>query len=150
MKSLFNKDDVSSFIERMNNLKTNAPPLWGKMNAAQMLAHCCVPLESAVGKEKLKRAFIGYLFGAIALKKMVGNDKPFDKNLPTDKRFVMKANHNFAEEKTRLISLIHKFSEAGPEGITRHPHPFFGKMTPGEWDIMMSKHLDHHFRQFGV
>ena len=28
--------------------------------------------------------------------------------------------------------------------------PFFGTMTPQEWDIIQFKHLDHHLNQFGV
>jgi len=39
---------------------------------------------------------------------------------------------------------------AGPAGCTKHPHSFFGKLTPEEWAILSYKHLDHHLRQFGV
>ena len=29
-------------------------------------------------------------------------------------------------------------------------HPFFGPMTDEEWGILIHKHLEHHFRQFGL
>lgn len=38
----------------------------------------------------------------------------------------------------------------GRSSITCHEHPFFGKMTGEDWGHLMYKHLDHHFRQFGV
>ncbi|WP_262710317.1 hypothetical protein [Mucilaginibacter psychrotolerans] len=38
----------------------------------------------------------------------------------------------------------------GPEAITKKLNPFFGLLTPHEWDRLQYKHLDHHFKQFGV
>ncbi|MFT2628492.1 DUF1569 domain-containing protein, partial [Escherichia coli] len=31
-----------------------------------------------------------------------------------------------------------------------HPHPLFGKLTKKQWSDLLSKHFDHHLRQFGV
>jgi hypothetical protein len=30
------------------------------------------------------------------------------------------------------------------------PSPSFGKMTAKEWSNQFWKHMDHHFRQFGI
>jgi hypothetical protein len=119
------------------------------MNAGQMLAHCSVGLESALGDRKQKRAVIGYLFGKFAKKSAFG-EKPFSKGLPTDKSFIITEDKNTEFEKENLIILINRFTNSGHSGITKHPHPFFGKMTPEEWGILQYKHLDHHLRQFGV
>jgi transposase InsO family protein len=43
-----------------------------------------------------------------------------------------------------------RFARLGPEGCTKHPHSFFGRLTPQEWAMLMYKHVDHHLRQFGV
>ena len=53
-------------------------------------------------------------------------------------------------EREKLTGLIERFSAGGVGGCTKHPHSFFGKMTPEEWAVLMYKHLDHHLRQFGV
>ena len=53
-------------------------------------------------------------------------------------------------ERQRLCALIDRFCAAGHPGCTTNPHSFFGRMTPGEWAILMYKHLDHHLRQFGA
>lgn len=41
---------------------------WGKMNVYEMLKHFTQWEEMMLGKKKYKRAFLGRLFGKIALK----------------------------------------------------------------------------------
>ena len=149
MKDLFDKAVAAEISTRIHQLTADAKPVWGKMNVSQMLSHIQVPLLGALGEIKLKRTLIGFLFGGIAKKQMV-NEKPFKENLPTDPTFIRKGEHDFDLEKTKLLEGIDKFVAAGPTGISKEPHPFFGKLTPAEWSTLMWKHLDHHLRQFGV
>ncbi len=149
MRSLFKPADNQYMIDRINKLTVETKPLWGKMNAAQMLAHAQVPLKVAYGNVKLKRGLIGMLFGGIAKKKLVG-EQEFQKNLPTDKNFIIKDTPDFEESRNGLTQLVHQFVSSGPSGLTKDPHPFFGKLNVQEWDILMWKHLDHHLRQFSV
>jgi hypothetical protein len=150
MKSLFNHTDNQEIINRINALKPASQGLWGKMNVSQMLAHCQEPLRVAYGELQLKRGLIAMLFGSMVKKRLTQDERPFGRNLPTDKAFVVVDGKEFEKEKTELIRLIKKFAERGPEGITKDTHPFFGKMTPQEWDIVQWKHMDHHLNQFGV
>ena len=78
------------------------------------------------------------------------DDKPFKKNLPTDKSFIVVDRRDFNKEKERLIGVISNFSAVGTEAMNNRKHPFFGKLTATEWSTSMLKHLDHHLRQFGV
>ena len=48
------------------------------------------------------------------------------------------------------VAQMREFHQGGEAKCTRHPHPFFGALTPAEWSRGMYKHLDHHLRQFGV
>jgi Protein of unknown function (DUF1569) len=149
MKSLLNQIDNKEIVSRINKLTANTKRLWGKMTVAQMLAHAQNPLCVAFGEKKLKRGFLGILFGKMAKKRMTG-DAPFKKNMPTDKSFLVKEEKKFDEEKNKLIRLVLRFVTEGEAGISENPHPFFGKLTTNEWDILQWKHLDHHLRQFGV
>ncbi|MEO8148379.1 MAG: DUF1569 domain-containing protein [Bacteroidia bacterium] len=149
MKSLFNQSDTKEIIDRINRLTPETKAQWGKMNVSQMLAHAQAPLHIATDKLKLKRGLIGILFGRIA-KKQLMKPEPFKKNLPTAPEFVRKDERVFKAEKENLIDSINSFTKAGSSGITKEAHPFFGKMTAEEWDILQWKHLDHHLRQFGV
>lgn len=150
MKSLFNSNDNQEIVDRISSLTPSTQSQWGKMNISQMCAHCQAPLNVAYGDLKLKRGLMGILFGSMIKKKMSKDEKPFDKNLPTDKAFIVVDIREFESEKNKLIDLVKKFEKVGPDGITKEAHPFFGKMTDREWDILQWKHLDHHMRQFGV
>ena len=114
-----------------------------------MLAHVQPPFKVAFGELKLKRTLIGFLFGGMAKKKLT-TDEPWKRNLPTDKHFIVADHRNVDEEKKNLVALVQRFGHAGPSGISKEPHPFFGHMTTQEWEALMWKHLDHHLKQFGV
>ena len=151
MKSLFNSSDNQEIIDRIHKLTPSSKGQWGKMNVEQMLAHSRMPLMAAYGGEKMsKRGLISFLFGKMAKRQLIYSDKPFTKNLPTDKKFIIVNPEKFEKEKQDLIENIMQFSKKGPDAITKVPHVFFGKLTPQEWDILQCKHLDHHLSQFGV
>jgi hypothetical protein len=150
MKSLFNTKDVQEFITRINSVTANSKPQWGKMNAAQVMAHCTAPLKMAHGEIKGKRGLISLLFGKSAKKKFTTPGVAFSKNLPTDPKFIFPDANEFENERKKLIAKLNEFAQKGKAGITKEPHTFFGTMSPEDWDIIQSKHLDHHLRQFGV
>jgi len=148
MDTIFNPATIESFIARINKLTPATPALWGKMNVAQMLAHCQVPIQVAFGDIVTNGGLIALLFGRMAKKKLV-NDEPFGCNLPTMKEAKIADVRDFEKEKTALIALVKKF-ETGPAVLIKGPHPFFGPLTVDEWSRLQTKHLDHHLRQFGV
>lgn len=150
MSSLFNKLDSERIVARIVTLQSGQKAVWGRMTLEQMLLHCQQPFKVVFEELKLKRSLVAILLGGL-VKKSTLNDEPFKANLPTATEF--KTNHlnpEFETEKKNLIACIQKFQSAGPEGVTKQPHPFFGKMTDKEWDKLLYKHLDHHLRQFGA
>jgi len=149
MKNLFDKPVYEEIIQRMSALKEGAAAQWGKMNAAQMMAHIRQPFKLALSDKKRPRVLIGLLLGWMFKKKLY-DDTPWKPGLPTSPDFIIKDQRNFAEEKKQLAEIIQQFYNAGPGGITKHPHPMFGKFTPEQWGKSMYKHLDHHLRQFGA
>lgn len=150
MQSLFNKTDNEAIVNRINALSPASQKQWGKMNVSQMLAHCQASIKVAYGETKLKRGLMAVLFGKLVKKQLVKDEKPFSRNLPTDKNFVVIDEKEFFAEKEKLISLVKRFEQVGPTGISKDVHPFFGTMTPQEWDIIQWKHLNHHLTQFGA
>ena len=148
-KSIFNSTDNHEIISRIRHLSPDTKAKWGKMNPAQMLAHLQAPIHVAFGDIKLKRGLLGVMFGGMAKRKMTGSE-PFKKSLPTDKQFIVKDKRDFEEEKKKLTTMLHKLADERAYSITKEPHPFFGRLTTEEWDILIWKHLDHHLKQFGV
>jgi hypothetical protein len=150
MKNLFETASVKEVKLRIGNLRPESARQWGKMNAAQAIAHCAAGLELALGDRTPPRLFLGRIIGGIIKPMALGDDKPMRRNSPTVKGLIVQDQRDLAKERERLRGLIDRFAAAGPEGCTTHPHSFFGRLTPDEWAVLMYKHLDHHLRQFGV
>ncbi len=148
MNQELNAQTLPSLLERLAALEPSNGPEWGKMDAGQMLAHCKVAVELAVGERAMKRGLIGFLFGRMA-RRSVLKDKPFAHNMPTAPIFKVTDSREFDKERTHLISLLQSYVDRGPEGLPPE-HPFFGAMSPSDWGVLQWKHLDHHLRQFGA
>lgn len=114
-----------------------------------MLAHTTVAFKVPLSKTQMPRIFLGRLLGWI-VKSRLYNEKPWKQNLPTSPDFKIKDQRIFDAEKNNLAQLIDTFNNAGPQGISKFPHPFFGQFTPEQWGKSMYKHLNHHFQQFDV
>jgi len=148
MKNLFEAATVEEVKGRLAQLKPGSERVWGKMNAAQALAHCSAGMEMAMGAKNPPRIFIGRLLGRFAKKSMILKEKPMPRNVGTDKRLVVSDERDFGVERQRLSEFIDRFGADGPGACTRHPHFFLGPLTPVEWAALMYQHLDHHLRQF--
>jgi hypothetical protein len=150
MKNLFEAARIIEVKERMANLRPESPRRWGKMDAAQAMAHCAAGMELALGDRTPPRMFPGWIIGGIIKPMVLGNDEPMRRNSPTVKGLAVQDERDLGKEREHLCGLIDRFSASGPDGCTAHPHSFFGRLTPDEWAVLMYKHLDHHLRQFGV
>ncbi|MBX2934583.1 MAG: DUF1569 domain-containing protein [Ferruginibacter sp.] len=149
MKNLFDKETHTEIINRISKLTPQSQRQWGKMTVSQMLAHCKEAFTVPLSDKKLPRIFMGRLIGW-AFKKMLYNDKPWKRNLPTAPNFLIKDDRDFEKEKLELTELINQFYNGGPANVGKFPHPMFGTYTSEQWGKSMYKHLDHHFTQFGV
>lgn len=150
MKNLFEAMATKEIKERLAILRPDSERQWGKMNAAQMLAHCSAWMEMAVGLKSPPRSLIGRIFGPVAKSQVLNSEEPIRRNMPTEKSLIVSEERDFAAERQRLLEWTDRFASGGPEKCTKHPHCFFGPMTPTEWATLGYKHLDHHLRQFGV
>jgi len=149
VKTLFEPVVLDELNDRLSRLSPESKPQWGKMSVAQMLAHCSGWMEIALGRNSPPRSLVGYIFGRVA-KRSVLSDKPIRRSMPTDKSLVVNDGRDYGSERDRLRTYMALFSTGGPEQCTKHPHSFFGPMTPQEWARLAYKHLDHHFQQFGI
>lgn len=149
MKNIFNSNTTAELYSRIDKLTATTEPQWGKMNVAQMLAHCCVPYEGIYdGKHQvsaLKSFFIRLL-----LKRTLTNTKPYSKNSPTAPNFIIADERDFNKEKARLKTYIQRAEQDGVSFFEGKKSPSMGKLSAEEWSNMLYKHLDHHLTQFGV
>jgi Protein of unknown function (DUF1569) len=149
VKNLFDQSTYQEINDRLNKLSASSERQWGKMTAAQMMAHCKEAFKVPLSSKPLSRSTMGILFGWM-MKSKLFNTSPWGKNLPTAPNFRIKDERSFEEEKNDLVSIVSNFHKKGASGIGDKVHPMFGKLTAEQWGLSMWKHLDHHLRQFGV
>jgi hypothetical protein len=149
MKSLYEAGTLKEALQRVSQVRPDSERQWGKMDPAQMFAHCAEFMEMASGSKNPPRGLLSRVFGPVA-KRVVLSEKPIRRNMPSDKSLIVRDERKFAVERQRLVESLERFASSGPEGCTKHPHLFFGPLTPDEWAKVAYKHLDHHLRQFGA
>jgi hypothetical protein len=149
MKTLFDADTHAEVLERLGRLTPDAERQWGKMSPSQMMEHTARALEVATGKKPIKQALVGKAISWIFKKEFVG-EKPFRKNGPTGPDFIIKDQPDFESTRARLSDLMTEFHGLGESGAVGNIHGFFGSLTGKQWGETQYKHVDHHFRQFGV
>jgi hypothetical protein len=100
MKNLFDATAATEVKTRLEKLRPQTERLWGKMTAAQMLAHCSVSMQWAVGEVVPdKIALPARLVGRLVKPMVFRNDDPMRKNSPTAKSLIVAGPYPSAVEK---------------------------------------------------
>lgn len=150
LSNIYSQSGSQTLINRINQLTSSTAAQWGKMNVAQMLAHCNVSFEMAHNDNfKKSSPFLRFILKNLVKGGLV-NEKPLKKNSSTAPEMVIKTDKQFAQEKQILVSYLNKTVELGENHFNGKDHPGFGVMTSAEWNVFLGKHLDHHLTQFGV
>jgi hypothetical protein len=74
VKNLYDLSRVEEVKQRLLRLRPDSRRLWGKMEVAQMMAHCSAALEMATGLIRPPRLLVGRLIGW-AIKPLVLRDE---------------------------------------------------------------------------
>lgn len=150
MQDIFKIEVAEIMVQRIHKLNHQTQPIWGKMNVAQMLAHCNVTYEMVFSDKYPKpNALMRWLLKRFVKEGVVGL-KPYKKGIPTAKQFNVSATQDFDAEKQRLIEFLHACVAKGRSWFDGRESHSFGALTADEWNVMFYKHLDHHLTQFGV
>jgi len=148
MKSVFNEKVRVELIDRIAELNNDLKSNWGKMEVGQMIKHCVLWNEMAIGRMTSKRTFSGFIFGKLVLRKLIKDENPVPKNMPTIPFLIIKDHTGDIEsDKQKWIEQIIEFGQLDDYTIL---HPFFGKMNKDQIGALAYKHTDHHLRQFNV
>lgn len=150
MKDIFTPEVSNEIIERINHLSPVSRPEWGKMDVAQMLAHCNVTYEFLYEDMYPKPGKFKKWLLKTFVKNVVVGEKPYKRNSQTAPEFLVKSSKDFNKEKQRLVAYIQKTQALGRTTFEGKDSHSFGILTANEWNNMFYKHLDHHLTQFGV
>src|SRR5215203_4159869 len=147
MKSIWNDADYRELRERLERLRPDAPAKWGKFTAPQMVCHLADALRMAscelpVASKKLPIRFT-------PIKQLIVYWLPFPKGAPTAPQLICRKPTEWAAEVQDLRQELDSIVKRDPKGPWL-PHPAFGDLTPRAWGVLIYRHTDHHFKQFGV
>ncbi|MBI3520784.1 MAG: DUF1569 domain-containing protein [Bacteroidetes bacterium] len=146
----FDPKTTEETFKRLEKLTYMSKPQWGKMNAAQMLAHLNVAYDLAYGRKTSNPNFFTKLMLKLFVKGIVVGEKPYSKNSPTGPDFLISDERDFEKEKAKFIDNVKQTEAHGTTYFEGKESASFGKLTAKQWSIQFYKHLDHHFTQFGV
>jgi hypothetical protein len=150
LPNIFTTEVTNAVIQRFETLTPTTQALWGKMNVAQMVAHCNVTYEMMYENIHPKPNAILKFILKLLVKKKVVDETTYPKDSSTAPQFVIKVEKDFQKEKERLIQYMKKTQELGANYFDGRESHSFGSLTKDEWNNMLYKHLDHHLRQFGA
>ncbi len=150
MKNVFNTGVSAELIARIGHLNASSRGLWGKMDAAQMLAHCNVTYELIYDNKHPAPKPLARFLLKLFVKKLVVGPQPYKRSAQTAPAFLIKTPRNFEEEKGRLVEYIKRTQQLGEAHFHNKVSHSFGPLSSEEWNMMFYKHLDHHLKQFGA
>lgn len=149
LKTIFDAPTRERLIDRIYSLDQNSSEQCGKMNVSRMVKHCTLWNEMALGKTDFKQAFIGRLFGKIALKSMIKDEKPLPRNMGSLPELIVgEQSDDLYFLKKQWITSLEEYSYLKDDH--KFVHSFFGKLNKKQTGLLAYKHSDHHLRQFGV
>ena len=147
MKSLYHVDRRRELKARLGRLTPATAPQWGKFDAPKMVVHCSDAIRMALGRipTKPKKLPIRHP----PLKQLFVYWMPWPKGAPTARELLERTPADWDAEVATLSELMDEVGRL-PRDFTYPEHPAFGRMSHRAWGVLGYRHLDHHFRQFGV
>ena len=149
LKTNFLQND---FIPLLQKIDSTTSPLWGKMNAQQMIEH--VSGFFKLSTDKLHIPLVTAPEHLPKYKEFLLSEKEFRENtkapvLPEDPLPVRRKDiHEARIELEKEVSDFFDFFRNDPEKKTLHP--VFGDLNFSEWVLLHYKHVKHHLKQFRV
>jgi hypothetical protein len=147
MKSIWNDDDLRGIRERVTRLKSDAPAGWGNFTAPQMVCHVTDGLKMNMGEIAVPSRNLPLRY--FPLKQLVIYVLPFPKGAPTAPELLERRATAWGDEIAEFQRTLDRFA-ASRDRRTWPDHPAFGTMSKKTLGVLVYRHLDHHFTQFGA
>ena len=125
LPSTFDYKTTQQHLQRLDKLTNATPPRWGKMNAAQMLAHLNVTYDLAYEQKKMNTNFFSKLLFKLIVKGIVTGEKSYPRN-------------------------VKDTENKGVAYFEGRNNQAFGQLTAQQWSNQFYKHIEHHFEQFSL
>ncbi len=148
--SIFDPAGVDRFVARVESLRPDSAPRWGRMNAAQMLAHNSLIFESVrTGNYPRMNPVMRWIVARLIRGVVIGN-RPYPRNSRTAPDWVVSDRRDLVAEQARIVENLQAVHALGRRHFEGKANPTFGVLSAEEWSTLLLKHLNHHLQQFGA
>ena len=151
MRTLASPADLADILRRLQTVRPEAKPKWGRMSAHQMVCHLADSMRVALNQRAtstatgpLQRTFVKW----IALYLPVSWPAGIQTRPEVDQEAAGTRPLHFGSDRENLESLLRSITDE--QMPTCPTHPIFGPMSRPAWLRWAYLHADHHLRQFGA
>ena len=144
--SLYDPARRQELVDRLARLRPDAAARWGKFTAPQMVTHLIEGMRMAAGELTVAPRHLPLL---PIVRPLVLHVFPFPKGAPTARELLARVPTTWEADVGTLRTKVEAVREPAP-GTRLPDHPAFGPMSARDWGVLLYKHADHHFRQFGI
>ncbi|MBI1183974.1 hypothetical protein GC194_06870 [bacterium] len=145
----WNKNTIAAKLQLLHE---DAKPLWGQMNAAQMLQHLWQIAQ--IGNGKVAVTFSQPEDVLPKLRHILYKEVPFPREFAApqevEKLLETPVHTEFMELKNRLLEEIDAFDLVFANGEKTITNAVFGPLNRADWIWFHRKHISHHLAQFGL
>lgn len=144
--------DIDGIADKLETLNPDSMPLWGKMNAGQMLKHLIDIAQ--ISNEKRHVAFANKDENLPKLRHILYKEVPFPQSFPAPPEV-----ESFMGETTdlpidvlkeQLILELKDFESSFNDENKTVVNAVFGPLNMADWMWFHRKHISHHLAQFGL
>lgn len=144
--TIYDERARAALLQRLEALRPDAVPRWGRMTAPQMVTHLLEAYRMPSGDLRIRRAAVPF---RALVRWLMLYVLPFPKGAPTAPQLLARVPASWDADAAALRAAIAAATRPHA-GTPVGDHPLFGDMSVDDWGVLLHKHTDHHFRQFGI
>ena len=142
---------VDGLERRLVSLTPESARRWGTLTAPEMICHLSDSFRGMLRERPASPATVSALQRQLVRFIALHTPLPWPQGVPTrpevDPHRQGTQPVAFAADRAQLCELMRRF--VIPNTVYA-AHPMFGALSRREWMLWGYRHVDHHFRQFGI
>jgi len=148
VQTIFDPEKRAALLRRLDALRPEQPALWGRMDAPRMMSHLICAFQAGLGELEVGPA--EGLLSRLPMNWLAIFVLPWrpEKGV-SPPEFLGRVPADWSADVSTLRTLIERSADRGPKALWPESR-VFGRISGRSWGALHHKHLDHHFRQFGV
>lgn len=152
MKSLAQPEACAEIVARAQNVRPDTVGKFGVLTAPEMIVHCTIALEAALGLRHVAPAETFFMRRVVKYLALY-SPGPWPPGFKTRPEMDVQRNgcrpSEFVSDVAKLVQRVEEFGSRDSTASWAR-HPMFGAMSEAEWKRWAYLHTDHHLKQFSA